>query len=200
MIVSYHTPGYYAQVANSRLLPSLRALGLEHDVREVLLGGPWAKRTQFKAEFLQMMRAAHPGEDLLWVDCDAVIHRDPLEELRDGYADVDLAVHYLDGRELLSGTIWIPAASQRIDRVLECWRAESHSCGPETWDQHSLKRVVAMFDNARPLAIGQLPPQYCFIFDTSRRLYPGVAPVIEHFQASRQGRREVAREAGEVPA
>ena len=39
----------------------------------------------------------------------------------------------------------------------------------------------------------KLPPEYCFIFDASRILHPGVEPIIEHLQASRRLREKGAR-------
>lgn len=189
MIVSFYTPGYYAQVANQRLLPSLRALGLDHDVREVFLGEGWAKRTQFKAEFLQHMRAEHIDQDLLWVDVDAVVHADPFETLRDGYQYCDLAAHYLRGEELLSGTLWMPAAGMRTDELLDEWRTVNERGGKEAWDQRNLQAAIAELQQTGHLAIAELPPQLCFIHDTMRRLHPGVTPIIEHFQASREVRR-----------
>ena len=41
LVVACHTPGDYAAEAAERLLPSLRKLGLEHDVREVPNWGSW---------------------------------------------------------------------------------------------------------------------------------------------------------------
>lgn len=190
MIVSFHTPGYYAEVANQRLLPSLRALGIEHDVREVFLGEGWAKRTQFKAEFLQHMRAEHLDQDLLWVDVDAVVHADPFETLRDGYQYCDLAAHLLRGEELLSGTLWLPAAGMRTDELLDEWREQCRRGGRRAWDQRCLQAAAAELQQTGHLALADLPPQMCYIFDTSRRLHPGIAPIIEHFQASRKVRRE----------
>jgi hypothetical protein len=36
-----------------------------------------------------------------------------------------------------------------------------------------------------------LPPEYTFIFDSMRKMYPNAKPVIEHFQASRKLRNNV---------
>jgi hypothetical protein len=36
-----------------------------------------------------------------------------------------------------------------------------------------------------------LPPEYTFIFDLMRALYPNANPVIEHFQASRRNKNKV---------
>jgi len=36
-----------------------------------------------------------------------------------------------------------------------------------------------------------LPPEYTFIFDSMRKMYPDTKPVIEHFQASRKLRNRV---------
>jgi hypothetical protein len=36
-----------------------------------------------------------------------------------------------------------------------------------------------------------LPPEYTFIFDSMRKIYPNAVPVIEHFQASRKYRAKL---------
>ena len=36
-----------------------------------------------------------------------------------------------------------------------------------------------------------LPPEYTFIFDTMKQIYPDIKPVIEHFQASRQFKNKI---------
>jgi len=35
------------------------------------------------------------------------------------------------------------------------------------------------------LIYSNLPPEYTFVFDHTKKLYPNIKPVIEHFQASR---------------
>lgn len=196
MIVSFYTPGYYAQVARERLLPSVRALGLPHDVREINLAGSWEKRTRYKADYLQQMRAEHPGADLLWLDADAVVHSDPLPLLRAVYSNCNLAVHYLYDRELLSGTLWIPGGNWRTGELLRTWQAINDTSPPEAWDQHNLAAAIEQMNRGVvSLRITALPPEFCCIFDTSRSLHPHINPIIEHFQASREYRRRQ-----EVPA
>ena len=38
-----------------------------------------------------------------------------------------------------------------------------------------------------------LPPEYTYIFDHTRAMYPGIRPVIEHFQESRHVHRNQIR-------
>ena len=58
--------------------------------------------------------------------------------------------------------------------------------GPEGSEQ-ALEKAIEAHPELRVL---HLPPEYCTIFDLTRRFHPEVKPVIEHFQESRRFTRE----------
>ena len=70
------------------------------------------------------MHAEFPDEGLLWVDADARVYRNPFEYLES--LQCDIGFHLLRGKELLSGTLWLPAGENR-QRILEAWHAENEA-------------------------------------------------------------------------
>jgi len=190
LVIAFYTrdTGYVAEVA--RLRKSVETLGLEHDIRGIPDQGSWESATHFKATFIQWMRSYHPGRALLYVDADAAIKRVP-EFLR-GFNAADVALRVQDfpyrKGEWLSGTLCIgptPAADEMIRRWIAYNDAVPAQRGrPETYEQANLRRAVESL--GRDIRMVVLPLEYCFIFDTMRRMYPGAVPVIEHFQASRR--------------
>ena len=128
------------------------------------------------------MRRKHRGP-MLYVDVDAVFHRNPWPSL--AALDCDIAAYHEPDGHLLSGTLYIndtPAAATLLDE----WAA---ACGanPDEWDQLVLERILAE-DAARAeprYRQARLPVAYCWIFDkidnaASAQVY------IEHLQASRE--------------
>ena len=47
---------------------------------------------------------------------------------------------------------------------------------------------IGVYEVDLNLDVKNLPPEYTFIFDSMKVMYPKIIPVIEHFQASRQNR------------
>ena len=66
-------------------------------------------------------------------------------------------------------------------KLLNQWIEENNKY-PQEWDQRNLDLALTKI---RGLQIGELPPEYCFIYDLSKIEYRNIVPVIEHFQASR---------------
>ena len=55
-------------------------------------------------------------------------------------------------------------------------------------EQWNLGSAITSMKSELNLNVKNLPPEYTFIFDSMKVMYPSVKPVIEHFQASRQNR------------
>jgi len=83
--------------------------------------------------------------------------------------------------EILSGTVWLKNCEETRD-IVRLWESECHK-HPEKWDQKSLQKVIG--DSYR-----ELPFSYCKIFDRKPEV---TNPVIVHYQASREVRREERR-------
>jgi len=174
--VSYATNDAYAAEAQ-RLIRSCATHGvsLRFDRQPDL--GSWQANTQHKADYLLRLRRELRGP-LLWLDADAEVCKPPTL-FGDLPADTDVAVHYRDGHELLSGTLWI-GDTQRALGLLESW-VSINASRPMTWDQRNLDGAIRLA--CGNLNVYQLPPTYCQIFDT---MAGAGDPVILHHQASRR--------------
>ncbi len=168
--VSFYTPAYRAHA--ERLVASLVAHGLKHDVEPVEQERGWCATCANKAAFIQRKRHEYRGA-VVWLDADATVERHP-RLLVDGF-DADVAVHYRKGHELLSGTLWIGDTS-RSRQLMDQWKmACEHD--PATWDQRHLQNTI----EAGTYDVRRLPAGYVSIFDANM----SDDPVITHWQASR---------------
>ena len=126
--------------------------------------------------------------NLLYVDVDAVIHG-PLNLFKN--YNCDIAVRWQDFRwrqnECLSGTIYMEN-NHRTKRLCELWRDINVKEGNQTnrMEQWNLDTVIQEMKINNNLTTNNLPPEYTFIFDHMKAIYPNIKPVIEHFQASRR--------------
>lgn len=180
LIVSYYTPDYADEAAGLR--SSLDLHGLEHDIRAIDDRGGWHANTSHKPTFLRRITDEH-RRPLAWVDADARMQDEPrlfCDLERDGY---DVAFHRLRGYEVCSGTVWLNGS--RGARALVFRWQQVQSRYPELIDQQSLALALQQTPG---LKVAELPPGYCYIYDTSRAVYPHERIVIEHFQASRRKR------------
>ena len=55
-----------------------------------------------------------------------------------------------------------------------------------SWEQFNMKKALDLHPDLKFI---NLPPEYVFITDHTRRMYPRISPIIEHFQASRKTAR-----------
>jgi len=178
IVCCFHTGGAYKAEAD-RLEKSLQRLGLKYRIDELPSRGSWDRNILITPEYIRDVMYT-TTEPVLYVDADAEFHSVP--EFDRGY---DLQVHYLQGRELLDGTLWL--ANNPISRDLVHQWCNEVRVGE--WEQLTLQNILTRRHDIR---VNRLAPEYCFIYDTSRALHPGVEPIIEHHQASRRLKREVS--------
>ncbi|RLZ11315.1 hypothetical protein EAH57_02810 [Acinetobacter sp. 2JN-4] len=144
----------------------------------------WQKIIAFKPKFIAQMRRELTGK-ILFVDADAII----LKDIRPFFEAIeeDIAVHYINDTRLISSTIFIndtPNAHLLMDE----WERRQLQ-QPEVWDQIVLQELVDEWVESKKVTLNKLPPNYTFIYDTSRRTYgDSVEPIIEQLQASRDKR------------
>lgn len=183
-VVSWFTDGY--SPLNERLRASLDALDIPH--REYLMPdkGSWFANVLQKADVLRAA-FADCGTDIVYTDSDSLFRKRPA--LFDEWGGEHVGFHYLPRRgkgELLGGTqYWRndPLVHELIEQMDTLMQAEHRS------SQTVLAEIVPQWEYERGLRVCQLPPEYCCIFDTTRAAYPGIDPVVEHFQHSRIARR-----------
>ena len=183
MTVAFFTRDSIYETEKNRLVRSAERLQLPVDAQAIDTTGSW-RNAAMKPGVLVGMRRKHRGP-MLYVDVDAVFHRNPWPSL--AALDCDIAAYHEPDGHLLSGTLYIndtPAAATLLDE----WAA---ACGanPDEWDQLVLERILAE-DAARAeprYRQARLPVAYCWIFDkidnaASAQVY------IEHLQASRENK------------
>ncbi|NLS17427.1 glycosyltransferase family 77 protein [Rhizobium sp. P40RR-XXII] len=164
------------------MVRSAKRIGLSIQATPVPSAGSWVLNAGLKPGFLQRERARQRGP-MLYVDVDAVFHRNPWPELRK--LECDLAVYYEANERLISATILIndtPGAAQLIER----WR-EGCLAKPDMWDQIVLEEIIAEdAATAKPqFQVVKLPVSFCWIFDRLEN-EPVSEIFIEQLQASRE--------------
>jgi len=190
VFVAYYTINTPYQQESEKLKESLEKFNLIYDIVGVSNLGTWQANTRFKAKFLQEMLIKHKGKNLVYVDVDAVFNSVPI--LFKDYS-CDIGVRYQDFRwkqnECLSGTIFL-SNNPKVMRLCKEWekiniREENNKSNLEQWN---LGFAIDLLKPSLNLNVTNIPPEYTFIFDTMKIIYPSITPVIEHFQASRKNR------------
>ena len=193
IIVSYYTRDTEYEEEKKRLVKSLNRFKLPYKIGALDNRGSWVKNCAQKAEFCLRMLTGYQ-RPVVWIDADAEVRRNPVLFRS---LDCDIAVHYMNGRELLSGTIYLGYTETTIELLHQWIRTnESH---PETWDQVNLQRAIEIMKHTEGynLRLFELPPSYCQIYDLMAHHGD---PVIEHNQASRRLKSQIDRKEGLGPS
>jgi hypothetical protein len=177
-VVSFHTDDNLYNWHVERLRESLVDHGIENYLEEIPRDNGWIHHVNYKPVFILKCLEMFE-ENIVWLDADAVVQQYPA--LFDDI-DADIAVHYKDGKELLSGTVFI-ANNDGGRKIVQEWveLRDRLKNDPHAVDQQMLQTVLSTGKHL----VRKLPAPYTLIFDLMSHLGP---PVIEHFQASRKGR------------
>ena len=81
--------------------------------------------------------------------------------------------------------------NDRIKKFVDRWiqlneAVPAERMKPETWEQKNMQTAHREFND---LIYHNLPPEYTYIFDHTKTMYPRISPVIEHYQESRNMHR-----------
>ncbi|WP_267548880.1 putative nucleotide-diphospho-sugar transferase [Rhizobium rhizogenes] len=181
-IVAFFTEGSFYEQEKERMSRSAERIGLKVQATALQSAGSWVLNAGLKPGFLLQERERLRGP-LLYVDVDAVFHRNPWPELHK--LDCDIAAYYEGNQRLISATILIndtPAAAQLLER----WR-QGCLANPEMWDQLVLEQIIAedAASGHSLFRVVKLPASFCWIFD---RVENGAVSqvFIEQLQASRE--------------
>jgi len=196
MVVGYFTLNTPYEKEKEKLIASINKFGLPSYLKGIPNLGDWQKNTRYKAIFLKDILEKFPNKKILYVDVDAEFIKEPL--LFKNYS-CDIAIRWQDFRwkknESLSGTIYMESnAKTKIlcDKWLKYNNAEYiGSKSPKSFEQVNLGRVMVEMRQTHRLLDKNLPPEYCFVFDHMKKIYPNAKPVIEHYQASRRFRNKL---------
>jgi len=187
LVVGYFTLGTpYVQEAE-KTKASCDKFNLQHYIVGVENLGSWQKNTRYKALFLKECLLKFPDKKIVYVDCDAKFLQYPtfFDNL-----NCDISVCFQDfpwkKNECLSGTIYLESNANTIE-ICDKWYNLNVKEGDEakTFEQWNLGTLIEEMKSR--INFRQLPPEYCFIFDSMRRIYgEKMNPVIEHYQKSRE--------------
>ena len=145
----------------------------------------WAQNCGQKPRIILETLLEHPDTNVVYLDSDARIMRPP--ELFDSFSG-DIGVHYLNGHELLSGTIFLRNTDGVKDLVALWITAQENN--PEAWDQWVLQDCLRRFGPHLGIKVMTIPATYCQIHDIMKL---AGKPVIKHMQASRAYKKLVTK-------
>lgn len=186
LTIAYYTKGTSYESLSQNLSNSCKTYNIPLILKPIEDLGSWEKNTHYKSEFIAQCLEQY-SENLLYVDVDAIFRSYP--DLINNL-DCDIAYRTENFRwrsnEALSGTIFLKNSNE-VKELVSQWSLlnkenPASRYKPETWEQANLQRAVLKNPKIRYY---NLPPEYTYITDHTRRMYPGLAPIIEHFQESR---------------
>jgi hypothetical protein len=187
LIIAYYTTGNHYEDLSENLKKSCNDFNLPLVLKPIQNLGSWEKNTHYKADFIYECLNTY-NQNLVYVDVDAVFRKYPTLF---GELDCDIAFRTENFKwrknEALSGTIFLNN-NDKVRTLIKNWISINESIpavrnSPMTWEQANMQKAV-QFD--RGINYYNLPPEYTYIFDHTKRMYPNIEPVIEHFQASRK--------------
>ena len=184
-VVAFYTIDTPYQQEVELLRASLLENGVKHHIAGYPSRGDWVSNCGIKPEFLADMLKLFPTDNILYIDADATV-TGSLDYFRE--LEADIGVHYKDGKELLSGTIFLKN-TERARQLVGLW-VEAQKNSPTVWDQRILANVLAKYFMIGPLTIANIPAIYCKIFDKDMGI-GDATPVITHNQASRRFKEAV---------
>jgi hypothetical protein len=181
-IVLFHTDDTIYHDEAKRCIQYLEKLNLEYDLTCIPSGEGWVENCAMKPTVLLEARKRLRGP-LLYIDVDAIVHKDPWGYL--SQYDGDMAVYVHSDGELLSGTIWLNDTVGSI-RILERW-LENQQKNKKDWDQRVLQAIMENSETCsgeEHFSFQRLPPNFCYVFDKEMSYLFGDI-IIEQLQASR---------------
>jgi hypothetical protein len=190
LFVSYYTEGYYKEIANKYLIPSLKKFNLPYHIEEKPNLHNWLKNGKYKTQFIFDMLLTNRS-DIVWLDADAELFKFPqlFYELSD---NINIGVHYLDWykfwhqkengnkKELLTGTIYLKNSEKTL-YIIDQWNKMNQS-SPE-WAQRLLPTLL---NKNQEIKVYELPIEYCQIIKKNK-LIPKNTIIAQH-QVSRETR------------
>jgi hypothetical protein len=190
-IIAYCTNDPYYLGLSKKFVESCNNFNLPYHLDIIESLGDWCLNTHWKAKFIYNCMNSIDSEYLLYVDVDAIFRKYPI--LLDSI-NCDIAYRTENFRwrsdEALSGTVFFKN-NNNVKNLVSRWIELNESnpaerMKPETWEQKNMQRAQREMPE---IDYFNLPPEYTYITDHTKTMYPGLFPVIEHFQASRETHR-----------
>jgi len=192
LFISYYTEGYYEEVMNKYLLPSLQKFNLPYQIYKKSNLHDWRKNGKQKYELIYN-QLINQEQNIVFLDADAEIIRTP-DLFYQIPSDCDIGVHYLDWylfwhnhhnktkRELLGATIYI----NNNDKTKELFKNLCEQTKDNEWGQKILQKLI---ENNELIKVYKLPIEYCYIKKLCDDCSLNNATIVQH-QASRKIRNK----------
>ena len=190
LVIGYYTiDSPYVEEAQ-RWANSLIRTGHSFNLMAIDDKGDWDQNTAEKPGIISfILSSSHTS--VLYVDVDAVFHANCDDYFNHLAAlEYDFACHWLEGKRLLSGTLWFnntrPAKellSHWINRNFTKQVKGDYSGG----GQRNLWEVISE-QKTSGLRMHKLPGRYCYAFRRPECYPPDEPRIIEHTLASRENR------------
>jgi|GEM_PF-664559 len=176
---AFYTSNYLPQIM--ALKESLDKFGINYYLKRYERAATWEATTRLKPVFVNHCMERFKDKSVLYLDADAVV-RQPLSFIDNLETDLSMAFHpFKVGRthylRISAGALFV-RNNENGRRFAALWKDGEKNCGPLSLDEDM---IYMAYDKLGGTSITVLPPTYYKIFDR-----PGVEPVLEHFQASRQ--------------
>ena len=185
-VISFYTTDSPYEEEIKNLVSSCEKFGVEIETRGYPNRGKWELNCAIKPEFI-LDAFENTTKDLLFIDADGVMVSRPLlfEDFK-----ADIGVHYKDGKELISSTIYIKHTKAAHKVLLHWAQAQQHNA---TWDQKVLQEVLKKL--SEEVVVENLPPEYTKILG----MMSGVVPIIQQNQASRRFKKMIKTQFENIP-
>jgi hypothetical protein len=178
VVCAFYTPNYLEQVLS--LKASLDALGLNYFLKRYERAATWEATTRIKPVFVDHCMTRFPKHDVLYLDADAVVRKEP-KFFDTVTTDVCLLLNAVKPAKthfirIAAGTLLV-RNTEGGRRFARAWKAEEAHAKMLSLDEDLIYMALPKLEG---VSFTALPQTYTKIFDK-----PGADPVIEHFQASR---------------
>jgi len=175
LISSFYSDAFDGQFA-LRLKDSAKQLGFECDLFKWPKGGAGTAQAMLRSRLLSRSLGEHRGEDILFVDPEAQLHRRPDVLLDED--DFDVGIYY-DLQTLdISGPIFLRNNARTIQLVRD-WQALTLA-EPDAGELDTLSQILSR--PSSPVQVRRLPVTYAWVERIHRDLHPSANPVIVHFK------------------
>jgi hypothetical protein len=182
-IVAYYTNNYYYSKSID-LSHSMNKWGACYEIKKVEGPKTWAEAVSYKPRFILDCMVSSTCDSIGYTDVDSRLLRAIPHGALTGevaYTPFQRSPH--NPEEALTGTLFFKNTPAVQDFVREWIEATPKYRGLDTPEQLSLRDVLA----STTLDIQRLGPEWCWIFDDFKELFPNAPPpIFEHYQASRE--------------
>jgi len=180
IVIGFYTKNTPYEEEIKIMANSCKKFNIEVKIHEYPSLNEWEHNLWIKPVFIMNMMYLHPNVDLLYLDSDAVICEYPI--LFDNF-QYDMGCHLKDGKELLSGTIFL-----KNNNNTRCFVSNWHGMyltfdGQFLAEQTALEYMVKNNLNKHNMSFFNLPATYAQIFDSMAH---NGKPIIQQNQASRR--------------